>query len=100
MSEKSKMQLLLEAPFLQLAKDQRENNELPAKLRQEIFQTLRTIDMSEGVQDISTDELEETTDDFMDNIEDSNKEATTDGSYDIGEPTDGLLSTWKKWRTS
>ena len=79
MSKKSKMQLLLEAPFQQLAKDRRENNELPAKLRQEIFQTLRTIDMSEGVEDISTDESEETTDDFMDNIEDSNEEATTDG---------------------
>jgi hypothetical protein len=88
MSKKSKMQLLLEAPFRQLAKDRRENNELPAELRRDIFRTLDMIDLSEDGEGSSFDESDETTKDFMESIENPDDEATADGTYYMEEPTD------------
>lgn len=82
------MQLLLEAPFRQLAKDRRENNELPAELRRDIFRTLDMIDLSEDGEGSSFDESDETTKDFMESIENPDDEATADGTYYMEEPTD------------
>lgn len=73
MSEKSTMQLLLEARFQQLAKDQQENNEMPTELRQEVFHTLDMIDMFGEMSDLFTGKFGETTAEFLDIIENPDK---------------------------
>ena len=69
MSKKTTMQLLLEARFQQLAEDRRENNEMPAELRQEVFRTLDMIDVVGEVTDLFTGKFGETTAEFLDIIE-------------------------------
>lgn len=63
------MNMLLEARFQQLAKDQAENNEMPAELRKEVFRTLDMIDMFGDVADLFTGKLGEATAEFLDILE-------------------------------
>lgn len=80
MSEKTTMQLLLEARFQELAEDRQERNEMPAELRQEVFRTLDVIDTFGEVADLFTGKFGETTAEFIDLIEspdpEDNDEAT------------------------
>ena len=68
MSEKSNVQILLEARFQQLAKERKENNEVPEELRQEVFQTLDRIDEVEDINDLLTGEVENSTAEFLDRV--------------------------------
>lgn len=69
MSEKSTMQLLLEARFQQLAEDQEEKNSVPSELRKEVFRTLDVIDMVGEIGDLFTGKFGSTTAEFIDLIE-------------------------------
>lgn len=69
MSEKSTMQLLLEARFQQLAEDREESNEMPTELRQEVFRTLDMIDMFGEITDLFTGKFGSTATEFLDIIE-------------------------------
>lgn len=69
MSEKSSVQMLLEKRFQQLAQEQRENNEVPAELRHEIFRTLGSIDVLSDVTDLHNSNSGEATARFLDVIE-------------------------------
>lgn len=69
MSEKTTMQLLLEARFQQLAEEREERHEMPAQLREEVFRTLDLIDTLGQVADLFTSKFGETTAEFIDLIE-------------------------------
>jgi hypothetical protein len=69
MSEKTTMQLLLEARFQQLAQDQVENHEMPSELRQEVFDTLDVIHANGEATNLSVEKTEEATSEFIDMIE-------------------------------
>lgn len=69
MSEKSTMQLLLEARFEQLAAEREEHNAVPKELHKEVFRTLDMLDMFGEITDLFTGKLGETTAEFLDVIE-------------------------------
>lgn len=70
MNDKSTMKMLLEARFQQLAEDQKENNEMPSKLKKEVFRTLDMLDVFGDITDLFTGKFGESTAEFIDLIDD------------------------------
>ncbi|MBB4079773.1 hypothetical protein GGR28_002400 [Lewinella aquimaris] len=71
MSDKTTMQLLLEARFQQLAEEEAEASAGPApQLREEVFRTLDLIDLVGEVGDLFTGKFGEATTEFLDLLTD------------------------------
>lgn len=58
MTDKSTMQLLLEARFQQLAEEAQKNHEMPDELREEVFRTLEMIEQNNTAADLDTEKTD------------------------------------------
>lgn len=74
MSDKTKVQVLLEARFQQLAAERKENNEVPHDLRQEVFQTLDRIEEGDDINEVLAGEVKNTATEFIKLVNTSAKE--------------------------
>lgn len=74
MSDKTKVQVLLETRFQQLAVERKENNEVPQELRQEVFETLDRIEEGDDINEVLAGEVKNTSSEFIKLVNTSAKE--------------------------
>lgn len=74
MSDKTKVQVLLETRFQQLAVERKENHEVPQELRQEVFETLDRIEEGDDINEVLAGEVKNTSSEFIKLVNTSAKE--------------------------
>jgi hypothetical protein len=78
MSDKTKLQIVLEDKFEQLADARRENNDVPEELKEEVFETLDKVDEVEDLAELLNGEVGDLTPAFLDSIEKPAKHPATE----------------------